>query len=318
MARKELVTRILQQYGLDARTVADAKTGYRSESYALTLHDGSTANLILYKRETGITTRIANANRVGDYLALNGLPARQTLDPRVICLKGANSIQYGAIYTYLPGTTIPWEAYTKEHLKQLGGAMGVMHATLGGLPRGSIPSVAGEYLDLLHRMSGYFSQTGVKTAMIQKLGLLPPDLTPHTETIGKYSNTAGQALHMDFVRGNVLFQSDPVQLTGILDFEKAAWGPVEFDIARTLSFLLVDCKYKQQNKIWKYFMHSGYNKRGRVTYNDWQSLEKLIDICLLHDLYKFLLHNPYEALLINEHYTRTTMLLIRRKLISQA
>jgi hypothetical protein len=33
---------------------------------------------------------------------------------------------------------------------------------------------------------------------------------------------------------------------------------------------------------------------------------------LLHDFYKFLLHNPYESLASNEHYIRTIALLKAR------
>lgn len=312
MASKELVQRILQQYGAQTRSVGSVQTGYRSESYKLELGDGRLANLILYKREPGIARRIANANRVGDYLAAQGFPARQTLDPRVIRLQNSRSEQYGALYGYLPGSTIPWEAYTMEHLKQLGGTLSDMHAALATLPRGDFPAVTDEYLSLLERMAAYFAQNGVRAAMAQKLKLLPPDLTPHTEAIHSLAGAPAQALHMDFVRGNVLFQTEHVQLSGILDFEKAAWGPVAFDIARTLAFLLVDCKYKQARQVWKYFIHSGYNKRGAARYYGWPTLEALIDICLLHDFYKFLLHNPYESLSANEHYVRTTKLLLSR------
>lgn len=312
MASKELVQRILQQYGLGVQAIADAQTGYRSEAYTLTLADGQLANFILYKREPHIARRIANANRVGDYLASCGLPARQTLDARVIRLQNTRTEQFGALYTYLPGVTIPWEAYTMEHLKQLGGTLSDIHAALATLQRESLPAVTDEYLGLLERMTTYFAQEGVRAAMAQKLQLLPPNLAPHIETIYSLTGAPAQALHMDFVRGNVLFQSEPVRLSGILDFEKAAWGPVAFDIARTLAFLLVDCKYKQARQVWKYFIHSGYNKRGAARYNDWPPLEALIDICLLHDFYKFLLHNPYESLSANEHYVRTAKLLLSR------
>ncbi|TAH36749.1 hypothetical protein EYC59_00170 [Candidatus Saccharibacteria bacterium] len=312
MASKELVQRILQQYGVQTRSVGDVQTGYRSESYKLDLYDGRLANLILYKREPGIARRIANANRVGDYLAAQGFPARQTLNPRIIRLQTTRTEQYGALYTYLPGSTIPWEAYTMEHLKQLGGILSDMHITLAALPREELPAVTDEYRALFERMQHYFAQPGVQSAMAAKLKLLPPNLVPHAETINSLSDKPGQALHMDFVRGNVLFQTEPVQLSGILDFEKAAWGPVVFDIARTQAFLLVDCKYKEPRQVWKYFIHSGYNKRGLARYSDWSTLEALIDICLLHDFYKFLLHNPYESLSANEHYVRTTQLLLSR------
>jgi Ser/Thr protein kinase RdoA (MazF antagonist) len=42
-------------------------------------------------------------------------------------------------------------------------------------------------------------------------------------------------------------------ITGIIDFEKTAAGPRIFDIARTLAFLLVDCKAKTPAQVTNYF-----------------------------------------------------------------
>ncbi len=115
-----------------------------------------------------------------------------------------------------------------------------------------------------------------------------------------------------------------VTVTGILDFEKTAYGHPLFDIARSLAFLLIDCKYKDAAKIRKYFLQSGYAKRGQTTLplinlhtrdTSVSLLEQLIDLFLLHDFYKFLLHNPYESLARNEHYQRTEQLLLERGLI---
>jgi len=47
-------------------------------------------------------------------------------------------------------------------------------------------------------------------------------------------------LHLDFARGNVLFQPDSSNAIGIIDFETTVKGPVEQELGRTLSFLLVD------------------------------------------------------------------------------
>jgi Ser/Thr protein kinase RdoA (MazF antagonist) len=114
------------------------------------------------------------------------------------------------------------------------------------------------------------------------------------------------------VRGNILFD-DQARITGVLDFEKTAWGHPALDIARTLAFLLVDCKYKSEDKTRKYFLISGYNKRGPArTPGSSPLLEKLITTFLLHDFYKFLRHNPYESLRNNEHFVRTRDLLVQR------
>lgn len=47
-------------------------------------------------------------------------------------------------------------------------------------------------------------------------------------------------LHLDFARGNILFQPGTSEAVGIIDFETAAKGPVEQELGRSLSFILVD------------------------------------------------------------------------------
>jgi hypothetical protein len=135
---------------------------------------------------------------------------------------------------------------------------------------------------------------------------------------------------MDFVRSNILFDdtdtSNALAITGILDFEKTAQGNPVFDIARTLAFLLVDCKYKPADKVRKYFLRSGYIKRGASTFQDIyitdhngkvNVLEQLLDVFLMHDFYKFLRHNPYESLESNEHFMRTRDMLVQRGFVSR-
>jgi Ser/Thr protein kinase RdoA (MazF antagonist) len=140
--------------------------------------------------------------------------------------------------------------------------------------------------------------------------------------IGSALLPAKQPLHMDFVRSNILFEAVPagdfnMSISGILDFEKAAYGHPLFDIARTLTFLLVDCKYKAPDKVRKYFLGSGYIKRGAAMLpsKHMSILEPALNLFLFHDFYKFLRHNPYESLPDNEHFMRTAQLLIPRQLI---
>ncbi|HTH71998.1 MAG TPA: hypothetical protein VL737_01385, partial [Candidatus Pristimantibacillus sp.] len=132
---KELAARILQQYGLEAREMHPVQKGYRNESYAATLTGGRMVNLIIYKREPEILSRIRCANYVSNFLASAGMPARATADPRILEGKVGEFVKYAALYTYLAGATIPWEAYTMDHIKQLGAAMSDMHAGLKPLPQ---------------------------------------------------------------------------------------------------------------------------------------------------------------------------------------
>jgi Ser/Thr protein kinase RdoA (MazF antagonist) len=322
----ELVERILRAYGLEWRRIGEPQQGYRNRSFPAELTDGQHLNLIFYKSEPGILDLIRNANRVSDYLAGQGLPCRQTRGP-IAKLESSPRLKYAVLYTYLPGRTIPWEAYTKSHLKALGMGMSNMHAKLQGLGRGTLPGAVQTHQATVERMGSYFQEPGVRRALVAKLGLsIPSDVFDRCHrTLATCARLPGQQpLHLDFVRGNVLFQDKSdharnlkVTISGIIDFEKTAFGHPILDITRTLAFLLVDCKYKPSAKVRKYFLHSGYAKRGTGSLPDLKLLEPLIDLFLLHDFYKFLRHNPYESLPQNEHFSRTKQLLTERGLLLQ-
>ena len=47
-------------------------------------------------------------------------------------------------------------------------------------------------------------------------------------------------LHLDFARGNILFHPKASTAVGVIDFETTSSGPVEQELGRTLSFILVD------------------------------------------------------------------------------
>lgn len=324
-ANDRLVQRILRAYDVPFSRILPPQKGYRNASYPVLLDDGTMRNLILYKREPGIVARIRAANAVSDYLAGRGFPARQTMSPHIIKLTAGRYEKYGALYNYLDGHTIPWEAYGQDHLKLLGKTMSDMHAALKDCPYRELPDVTAEYLAIVARMRAYFALAPVQRAMADKL-LLRVDPAVFDELtqllIGAAMLPAKQPLHMDFVRSNILFgEADAgeftIAVTGILDFEKAAYGHPLFDIARTLAFLLVDCKYKQPDRIRKYFLGGGYIKRGdgALPSRYIGLLNPLVELFLFYDFYKFLRHNPYESLSANEHFVRTVGLLIPRHLV---
>lgn len=306
------MSRIVASYGIIGATILAPQKGYRNSSYAVQT-DAHTLNLIIYKDEPAMHARIVRTNAVGNFLHAQGLPARRTADNRILQLKGQYQTRYAALYYYLPGQTIPWEAYTMAHLKMLGKTMSDMHAALAHFP-GKTPELIPDLHALNKRMTRYFANPNVTRALSQKLGLRvqQTDFAAAITKAGALPHT--QALHMDFVRGNILF--DGTTITGILDFEKAAYGPRVFDIARTLAFLLVDCKYKSAAKVTKYFLKSGYDKRGALGFEDWQVLQQLLPFFLLHDFYKFLRHNPYESLNQNHHFMRTKAILFKFGVLS--
>lgn len=230
-------------------------------------------------------------------------------------------MRYAALYEYLPGHTIPWDNYTMERLKQLGAIMSTMHQLLKHAPFTLENQVVAEYTAITARMQKYFMDNGVQQAMHTKLGLEARVPQSFFKLLaGSAALPHQQPLHMDFVRGNILFDN-AANITGVLDFEKASQGHPLFDIARTTAFLLVDCRYKTPSQIHKYFLISGYNKRGtgdfKLTAANARLLEQLIDLFLFYDFYKFLRHNPYESLLENEHFVRTRALLLQRQLLAK-
>jgi hypothetical protein len=115
----------------------------------------------------------------------------------------------------------------------------------------------------------------------------------------------------------LLTLNSELRISGILDFEKTLYGPVILDIARTLAFLIVDCKYKTEEKVRKYFLHSGYIKRGKnklIQNYEFRlmnyELNCLMTFFWFYDFYKFLKHNVYEGLEKNEHFVRTKNILL--------
>jgi Ser/Thr protein kinase RdoA (MazF antagonist) len=307
------LSKVLDSYGVKYQRIFESQKGYRNEIWPVLLSDGRILNVTFFKREPGIVDRMRHADLASEYLASFGMPTRQRLDPRILRLKSGNQITNIGLYNYLPGETIPWESYTMERIKNLGATMSDMHAHLSLMPHADFPSVYDEYLQIIMRMKRYFSRPEVIEAISQKL-----KLTVNITYLDRFSKLLKnmrvlpnqQVLHMDFVRGNILFKDD--EITGILDFEKTSVGHTIVDISRTLAFLLVDCKYKTADKVLKYFLYSGYQKRGQAKdIGDNIVRNQLVNLFLTYDFYKFLIHNPYESLVQNDHYTRTRDILVK-------
>lgn len=333
--KTRLIQAIVEQYGLTPRHILPPSKGYRNESTPVELSDGRTVNVILFKEEPNIVAVIRRADAVATYCHSRGLPTRYSLDGRIVTLSSSNLLRHAHLYAYLPGKTIPWDAYSMGHIKAVGSTLAKLHSTLAEYPSDSLPDVEDIYAVIIKKLQYYLGDNGVVQALEAKLALKcnPVMLDSYNALLPALKHIRGrQTLHMDFVRGNILFsgKKDPDNLaaiSGILDFEKVAYGHPLFDIARTYAFLLIDCKHKTPAQVTKYFIESGYQKRGNQRFKDvtvhvddkYQSLLQLLtNMFLLYDFYKFLQHNPYEFLPKNEHYMRTRDELLRRKLITTA
>jgi Ser/Thr protein kinase RdoA (MazF antagonist) len=314
---KQLIKRVSRLYGLQPTAYSPPKKGYRNRSYAFTAGTQD-FNLIVYKQEVGTVALIERANSVGDALAQAGYPARQTVDGRILRV----GHRYACLYRYVSGVTIPWEAYTRRYLVELGMMMARMHHFLSKTAL-SLPNIEDVLAEQMVDMVAYFSQPGVQQALRAKLKLTlsAEVVSAHEPLLSDLGELSGrQPLHMDYVRGNVLFAvtSATPTITGVIDFEKAAIGHPLIDVARTLAFLAVDCKYQTPARVQRYFMHVGYLQLAQeATSNMTPTLfGGVINLFLLHDFYKFLAHNPYESLHKNLHFKRTVALLAQKRLLS--
>lgn len=334
---KKIIPRLMAQYGIAVEDVSSVQKGYRNGCYRVAWGSRE-ANLIIYKNEAHIDKTIQRVHQLSLLAHKNNLPVRFPIDDRVLTIViNKQQRRYAGLYNYLPGHTIPWESYSKKHIKLLGQALSDLHYYWRN-HNSNLQDVAkllmGQYL----AMDRYFNETGVKKAMRKKLKLkLDKSNFLKLQSMLEISTelTPIQPLHMDFVRGNVLFKEHDlpvkntyslgkIELTGILDFEKVAKGHIVFDLARSFAFLLVDCAHYNEPKLRKYFFSSGYRKRGRQSFaypvlrKDKQRLlifDELITYYLLYDFFKFLRHNPYEFLEKNYHYIRTRDLLVTRGMI---
>jgi Ser/Thr protein kinase RdoA (MazF antagonist) len=228
-----------------------------------------------------------------------------------------------------------------KHIKLLGQVLGWLHHDLANFPVKSLDNKVSNLESKLATMNKYFVQKNVADSLEQKLklGINKNIFVQFEQLLFQLSKlTKQQVLHLDFVRGNILFDDSPVnslpskfiftnqlkknnpasqlRISGVLDFEKTAYGPKVIDLARTLAFLIIDCKYKEADKVKKYFLNSGYQKRGQQKLTNRELLEPLIAYFLFYDFYKFLKHNPYEFLPQNEHFVRTRQWLLKRKMIT--
>ena len=319
----ENVSLVLNKYGLSLVRVLARQSGYRNKSHIVELDDSSRLNLIIYKSESGIVERIKKLNLLSLSLAKSNLPVRTPLSDRIIEITFNNKTHYASIYNYLGGDTIEWEAYSMKHIKLLGWTLAEFHNQTANYT-GELPDITDENHRIIDKMSEYFTRAPVQSAISQKLGIrLTADFDDYRNLVKALDETyVKQPLHLDFVRGNILFDKNndqynyaigSIAISGIIDLEKASLGHPVWDIGRTFAFLVVDCP-KPTAKIFKYFIQSGYQKRGGR--NDaLPHLEQIVGFYLLYDLYKFLRDNPYEHLEQNHHYKHTRDELAMRNML---
>ena len=145
-----VIDKLILAYGLDVKSRLPMQSGYRNKNFPILLSSGKIVNLVVYKRETDMVSTIKKANRLGGYLHANGFPARYTSDKRIIRVYAAPYEQFAAVYAYLPGETIPWEAYTMAHIKSLGKTMSDMHSLLADKSQNTLATIPAVYTPIIN------------------------------------------------------------------------------------------------------------------------------------------------------------------------
>jgi len=350
---------LVQHYNLKPRCVTKLDGGFRNQCFRIFTNEKKQYVCIIYKSERGIDKLISNAHIVADFLKTEKFPVRypiQTLRGEdFIKHKDGGKVRRIAVYNYLPGRTIPWEAYTRRHLKSMGKTLSDIHYTLSqhrgdksqskkSLNRKStIPHSRKRSESIIEKLPKWWRITRKEIEdMLEYFNRVEPwiekklkvklDWDSVKAVLGDLVEDCRQfpsgVLHYDFTRGNIVFSSklneklDVYPIVGILDLEKVCYGPMIADIARTLAFLMVDCKYKDEQTVRKRFLQSGYQKRGntKLAFDTefYRVLDRLIAFFWLRDFWKFLEHNPYEYLYMNEHYLRTKNLLLKVNLLTES
>lgn len=313
-----LLNNLSNTYGLEFIQILNhSEKGYRNKNLILKTTDKS-YNLVIYKREKGILTTIKSTNQFYKYLNSNNIPTRKVIRTKskkdIIVLKSNNINYYASLYSFIEGSTLPWEGWNKSHLKTIGCILALIHSFKIPEDLNYLSNVVDIEIEHLNRMQTYFSNEDVSKALSIKLKLIVNkdylESFYSTFTILRSQKNIS-LLHMDLVRGNVIWNNK--NLAGIIDGEKVCKGLPIFEIARTFSFLLVDCKYKTAKEVFKYFLVKGYLKETSL-FNG-ELLQTLVDFYLIYDFYKFLKHSPYESLEKNEHFLRTRFILLKRKIL---
>lgn len=308
--------RISEIYNIDfERVELYSESGYRNKNIKL-ISNNKTFNFVIYKNDIQDIQRIDAINSFSNHLSNLKFPTRKTIKTAkgesVIKVAFKNKNYLACLYNYLDGHTIPWEEWNRKHLTLLGQFMATMHIEAQEYKKEGLRLQKKIINKLIERQEDYFERYGIADAINSKLGvsLNKKKIDKLFKLVGELDEKDETILHMDLVRGNVLFkeENNNVKLSGVIDFEKVAIGSIEYDLARTFAFLLVDCKFKAPKEIENYFLKS-YLKiyKNKI---DKKKFQILVNFFLLFDMYKFLIYTPFEALNNNEHFIRTKNLLI--------
>lgn len=315
----ELVLKIIEKLNLKVKTISGPYRGYRNSNYKL-VTQSEILNLVIFNNEIGSIETIQIQNKACSELAKLNL-SFQIRYPKSRIIQIINNINkknkfetLACLYNYIEGQTISWESYTSSRLKQIGKCLAELHLGFEALNFdrklfSKLPSQKQICLDQTIEMKSYFARLEVKLAIYKKLGIVLNVNFDKLKSLISNIESENQILHMDFVRGNIIWDEDQNRIVGTIDFEKMSLGKVEFDIARTLAFLIIDSKYKLEHEVREKFLASYGNSF------DMNLVEKLVMFYLIYDFYKFLKHNPYESLNENEHFVRTRDLLLKKFLL---
>ncbi|MCL2444542.1 phosphotransferase [Candidatus Saccharibacteria bacterium] len=205
----ETIQKSLAFYDITPLKIHPVQTGYRNKSYHIETSDDQNLNLIFYKSEPDILARIKRTDHLAQIAHDQNLPVRHLADPRTLTLRSKSKTTYARLYHYLPGRTIAWEMFSMKHIKLLGQAMSDLHLSLKDTRTIDLPLATDELITQLAYMQKYFTDPGVTSAISIKLHLqvLLKIFPTLQKTLIETTKLPAQPIHLDLVRGNVLFMN---------------------------------------------------------------------------------------------------------------
>jgi Ser/Thr protein kinase RdoA (MazF antagonist) len=369
---KERIINILRKYyGFDFSNVLSIEIAKIDEGYMNNciiirlLPQNQRLVIIIYNTnrysEEKSQNRIKNAYMAARVLNRNSIPVRIPLKTATSPPKDFIEINVTdqkttilGVYNYLPGQTVPWESYTRRHLRAVGLYMRRIHHIWQQEDPNKYPFLP-KWTDYIRndsqKLFKYFkkNQQYIKKKLDIEIDLdFIKTLKKQITNSPLHQPHLNQLVHQDLVRGNILFGSmkkkNIYPIHGIIDFEKILIANPITDLARTLSFLFVDCKYKTIPEIKKYFLDQGYfafetihnqkfpnapkqsklkqetvtkekNKKLLTELPPFRHIKHFMLYFWVRDLWKLLSRNPYQDLMHNFHYKQTSNRLHAEKVI---
>ena len=212
------------------------------------------------------------------------------------------------LYNYIEGKTIQWSAYNSNEVVQLASVMRRLHDKLQTEDY-KLPDWDNLIIKELESFLNYINH--VRPYIAEKLAF-EIDYKKLNRNIARIidfvmAEKEKTVLHYDLQRANLIFKNN--SLNGIIDFEKACYGPRIADIAMSCSYLMLDKRW-HSNKYLKYYFLKGY---GMDT--DMKMFHALVIHHFLMEMKMWMVNTPFESLGKNKVFKKIIHFLEKNKYV---